>query len=87
MHFHPVCHPFLRLYVCRRPIATPRPVRRVHITHSLCLPWRFRRICVSPRPPATLSMLLSFFYHTLPQFGMLSLFIREKVRNYVEMVL
>jgi hypothetical protein len=60
MHFHPVCHAFLRLYVCRRPIAAPCLVRGVHTTHSLCLPWRFRRIRVSPYSPATLSMLLSF---------------------------
>jgi hypothetical protein len=83
MHFHPVCHAFLRLYVCRRPIAAPCAVRCVHTTHSLCLPWRFRCIRVSSHPPATLSMLLSFYPH-LPlysQFGMFSLFIREKVRD------
>jgi hypothetical protein len=66
MHFHPVCHAFLRLYVCRRPIAAPCLVRGVHTTRSLCLPWRFRRIRMSPHSPATFSMLLRFFYPHRP---------------------
>lgn len=62
MHFYPVCLAFLRLYACRRPIEAPCPVRCVHTTHHLRLPWRFRRIRVSPYSPAMLSMLLSFIY-------------------------